>query len=238
MQSSNRETSFKIHQSTTRFCLPLSKFAKLPSNANKVLGVGCFIATSTSTSTSTNTSTSTSPGTAKQDVPSAFEDSSRMGMDNEQRVLVFQRTSTPRTVTDQWETPSGKAQFGKDQTLLETVVRVTKEQTRLNVIAIKGDFEPLECFNVNETPYKQYNFIIEVGPNEQGEGEGEGEGIGEGDGQGVSEGEGGIRLDPVEHQAYKWITLDEIHHLEMSEETRSVLENGFIALQRIAQRKK
>ncbi|WVQ80155.1 hypothetical protein IAT38_002260 [Cryptococcus sp. DSM 104549] len=165
MQNNFKYPSFRIHQSVTWFCLPLSKFSRLPSNASKRLVIGALIAHPSDPS----------------------------------RVLLVKRAAGETLFPGQWEIPGGKAEYGVDQTLLETVVREVKEETGLRVTAVKGEFEAFE-YKGSKGLCKQYNFVVE--------------------------GDGEVVLNPEEHEEWKWVEEGDLEGLEMTDVMRNCVRNG------------
>ncbi|WVQ99746.1 hypothetical protein IAU59_006888 [Kwoniella sp. CBS 9459] len=279
--------SFKIHQSVTRFCLPLSKFNKLPSNKGKKLIVGALIivpllsarpdqpsrsqqsSMAPASDASNQADQTVSPLSPSDSGPSSRSDS---GGRVRRKILLVHRAATENDYPDHWEIPGGGAEPGVDQTLLETVVREVKEETGLVVSAILGEFEGFE-WSESDTrdqnqeqeqeqeqeegkrrQYKQYNFIVEVEPNDDG---GDDVGIGIGPdtkslpGQeergtatnlkeiqraGRESGEPRFRATPTlndeEHQAYRWISeATELEGLKMTVNQMKVIKDGLKLIQ-------
>ncbi|OCF43026.1 hypothetical protein I317_03118 [Kwoniella heveanensis CBS 569] len=182
--------SFKIHQSVTRFCLPLSKFNKLPSNKGKRLIVGALISvpadqlgllpelkgpaerTQASPVPVSDQNTNLKIGSSSSPTPvsesaSSSPDKSETDADPSpgHKILLVQRAAHEDCYPYHWEIPGGGAELGVDQTLLETVVREVKEETGLVVSAILGEFGGFEWPGTGDeegSRYKQYNFVVEV----------------------------------------------------------------------------
>ena len=189
-----RNPPFSFHRSLTRFCLPLSKFAKLPSNVNKKLIVGAAILRPTSTIT---------PSPAET-VNTSLEKQSC-------RILLVQRAGHESVYPNQWELPGGHAEFGIDQTLLEAVVREVREETGLKVTAVRKEFEGFEYGE--EVKSKQYNFVVEVAMDKAGEAAEEESAAGL-----------EVVLNPEEHQAFRWVDRHSLEGLEMTDDMRRCVE--------------
>ncbi|WWC69333.1 uncharacterized protein I206_103271 [Kwoniella pini CBS 10737] len=133
--------SFKIHQSVTRFCLPLSRFSKLPSNQNKTLYIGSIITKSIKNSTTESI-----------------------------KILIVKRQLLNENENEnsfKWEIPNGKVKYGIDQTLIESIIRIIKDKIGLIVISIKKEIDSFEYqIDNNQKTYKQYNFITEISIND------------------------------------------------------------------------
>ncbi|WWC88983.1 uncharacterized protein L201_003898 [Kwoniella dendrophila CBS 6074] len=176
--------SFKVHQSVTRFCLPLSRFNELPSNHGKSLHVGAFITRSTD-------------------------------INDTKQVLLVQNNSSTDNGKSSWDIPNGKCQFGIDQTLLESIPRIIKHQTGLNVIAIKKDIKPIEypsgiSNSPNQEICKQYNFVAEV------------------DEKYLSQTDSpSSSSDQFQDLNYKWVSINELTEFDISDITRKVIQDGY-----------
>ena len=195
-----RNPPFSFHRSLARFCLPLSKFAKLPRHANKKLIVGAAILTPESIPASGHAET----------VNTALEKPSR-------RILLVQRAARESAYPNQWELPpGGHAEFGIDQTLLEAVVREVREETGLIVTGIREDSEGFE-YGEDKCKSKQYNFLVEVALAHTA-------GVVESTEASTSELE--VTLNKEEHQAFKWVDRDSLEGLEMKEDMRKYVESA------------
>ena len=113
-------------------------------------------------------------------------------------VLLLQRREDEKSFPGMWELPSGKRSFG--ETSIEALHREVKEETGLQVEIIR----PLSVFEyVVETADEirdttQINFLCRLTPGSQK-----------------------IKINPKEHQAAKWFTIEELHSLRnISEEVR------------------
>ena len=197
---------FTFHRSLARYCLPLSKFAKLGSNTGKRLVVGAAIVPfSTLSTTCPNFANHTHSTTAeKRTIPRENGNA-----DSIPKVLLVQRSSHEESFPDQWELPGGHAEFGTDQTLLESVVREVREETGLIVSGIVDEWKSFE-YGVGEQISRQYNFVVVVNdPNQDSNGKC-----------------AGVVLNADEHQDWKWVAKDEADELDMSEELRNCVRGS------------
>ncbi|WVF71115.1 hypothetical protein IAT40_005912 [Kwoniella sp. CBS 6097] len=241
--------SFKIHQSVTRFCLPLSKFNKLPSNKGKKLVVGALIsvpsycvssARSHPTFTKETHPSSSSSSSSMTSISSATPKTTTTATESGRRILLVQRAASEieECYPNHWEIPGGEAELGVDQTLLETVVREVKEETGLVVSGILGEFEGFEWSGEGDmegSGYKQYNFVVEVNLNRDSEPGSSSSSIAEagvkgGQGHDYEHGHGPqvrVTLNDEEHQAYRWISDgSELEGLTMTVNQTRVVKDG------------
>ena len=98
-----------------------------------------------------------------------------------------------------YELPGGGVE--KDETFEEAVIRETREETGLQVIAILGMFNGFD-YQSNSKKVRQFNFIVET---ESGE----------------------IKLMPEEHDELLWVDANELENISMSPEMRKSIKNLF-----------
>ena len=100
----------------------------------------------------------------------------------------------------QYEIPGGGVDEG--ETFTEGAARETLEETGLRVSGVTGQFEGLDYQTDGKPKVRQLNYKVEV---EQGE----------------------VRLEPSEHDDYKWISEADIDTLSTSPEMAQCLRNAF-----------
>ncbi|ORX35545.1 hypothetical protein BD324DRAFT_652096 [Kockovaella imperatae] len=196
-----RNPPFTFHRSLARFCIPLSKFTKLSSNQGKRIRASVVI------------SEPYLPGTSNEG-PGSSATTPFVS-----RLLVVQRSAHDAAFANNWELPGEHAEFGVDQTLLETVVRGTREKTGLRVTGIKRELKGLEYHLSGGGVSKQFVFWVDVQGLEGTRGVQSVQGS-------HMEGESMrtlIRLDPIEHQAWKWVSERDVDGLHTTAETKECI---------------
>ncbi|KAF4308030.1 putative nudix domain protein [Botryosphaeria dothidea] len=148
---------------------------------------------------------------------------------NADRLLLVQRSATERAFPNLWEVPGGSVD-PEDETILHAVGRELQEETGLHVIAINHEVGKGVEFRTGsgERQASWLKLAFEVA-------------VAEMDGGLGAKKEGGaaeaipIRLDPIEHQNYLWVSEDEIKGGEingfrlefMTTDQREMMLEGF-----------
>lgn len=114
------------------------------------------------------------------------------------KVLVVRRVAYDDTLAGEWELPGGGVDSG--ETIEQGAVRELHEETGLEVDKILGTFEGFDYTTLKRPRVRQINFKVNVKP-------------------------GGIRLS--EHDAYKWITVDDIPRLKTNSVMQDCLNRAF-----------
>lgn len=140
---------FKVHPTTLRYALPLSKFLRLPSNAGKEISVGLIIVGRGYQGEFGKAFRGEEDGIAKiVELDKQDQDARAI---KPKALLVrsipeFSSVENYHEEQEGWDLPSIPALLGTDQTLLETVARCAKEKTGLEVKEIfrflgSGEYE-------------------------------------------------------------------------------------------------
>lgn len=122
---------------------------------------------------------------------------------NSKKLLLLQRSDTEDSFPSMYEIPGGGAE-PEDQTLLDTVIRETLEETGLVVTRILNTFDGFE-YSTSSGDAIQFNFVVGV--------------------------EGGmhtpVQLNPAEHQTFTWIGHpDELTELKLTGSMLKVVTDG------------
>lgn len=121
------------------------------------------------------------------------------------QLLVVQRADTEDQFPNMFELPGGHVE-PTDRSILYTVVRETFEETGLLVSHIASTFEPLVYESKAESGVirktLQINFRVLVKDKSV------------------------VKLAPEEHQAYRWISLQDVGDLITTDVMRAVIENA------------
>ncbi|KAG6916112.1 hypothetical protein DXG01_008387 [Tephrocybe rancida] len=123
--------------------------------------------------------------------------------DSSPKLLLLQRSDTEDSFPSMYEIPGGGAE-PQDRTLLDTVVRETKEETGLLVSKIVNTFPGFE-YTTRHGDAVQFNFIVEVegGPTPR------------------------ILLNPAEHQAFAWVDpSDDLARFQLTDEMLKVVADA------------
>lgn len=118
------------------------------------------------------------------------------------KILIVQRSQTEDIFPGLWELPSGKVEeFEKPE---EALIREVKEETALDIEIFKvfGDFEYQALKNSQMRQIKQINFLVTAKNIDQ------------------------LKLSS-EHQAYKWISQEQINDFDISDQIKKVLRQAF-----------
>ncbi|KAL8913352.1 MAG: hypothetical protein Q9171_001829 [Xanthocarpia ochracea] len=130
------------------------------------------------------------------------------------KILMLKRAAHEKNYPNLFEIPGGKVE-DSDHTILDTVQREVYEEASLKVKEVLGCVNSFDYCIEKKTSRKdggeesvwstslQLNFICEVA-------------------------EYGLSVDPEEHSEGKFISHSEIGDLEMTEQMRAVVEEGFI----------
>lgn len=123
------------------------------------------------------------------------------------RILAVQRASTETAFPDQWELPGGHIE-SSDSTIRTALGREVSEETGLGVKTCLSRFEDLEWISGSGSKSLQINYLVTVDEEE-------------------------VVLCEDEHQAFSWITRDEVERLEMTDGMRVVFGNAFACADRM-----
>jgi 8-oxo-dGTP pyrophosphatase MutT (NUDIX family) len=203
-----RNPPFSFHRSLARYVIPLSKFSKLPSNAGKRTVVGAAIL---APPTQDDDSLEASGGVEAGDGRTREGQWKSHAKELLPRILLAQRSSHETLYPNEWEIPGGEAEYGIDQTILETVVREVREETGLRVVEVLRDFEGFE-YGSEDRRSKQYNFLVKVDLKQEYK----------------------VILDPEEHQAFAWVSKRDMegedgNKFKMTKEMRRCVMNALEA---------
>ena len=130
------------------------------------------------------------------------------------RLLILQRASTEYAFPNLWEVPGGSSD-PEDPTILHSAARETFEETGLRLMRFVrevGKGVPL-----GKTRWVKLSFEIEVVEMHERKAEDEVDGV-------------EIRLDPEEHQDYRWVTEEEVkedRYPITTSEQKAVMLEGF-----------
>lgn len=123
------------------------------------------------------------------------------------RLLIVQRAATETGFPNLWEVPGGGVE-SSDPTIFHSVARETFEETGLKLTRIIREIGDGNVFPTRSGKLcKKFNFEIEVATTHDSERQG---GMLHG-GHSISDYGALIKLDPVEHQAYAWLSEAELH---------------------------
>ena len=145
-----KNPNFTFHRSLAHRVIPLSKLAKLSSNAGKRLVVGAAIVRPRE-----------AVAGAAQSSKLTTTAQTNQAQEGQPQILLVQRASNEEVYPNQWEFPGGHAEFGTDQTILEAVVREVREETGLQVESIRKEFMGFE-YETSKGRSKQLNFVVTV----------------------------------------------------------------------------
>ena len=132
------------------------------------------------------------------------------------RLLLLQRASTERAFPNLWEVPGGSSD-PEDPTILHSAARETFEETGLRLMRFVREVGKGVEFAEGKTRWVKLSFEIEVVEIHERKAENEEEGV-------------EIRLDPEEHQDYRWVTEQEIREDRypiITSEQKAVMLEGF-----------
>lgn len=114
------------------------------------------------------------------------------------KLLVVHRAADDDTLAGEWELPGGGVDPG--ETIQQGAIRELEEETSLVVDKVLGVFEGFDYTTAKKPKARQTNFKVTVKPSE-------------------------IHL--TEHDAYRWITLDEIPSLKVNDVMQACLYRAF-----------
>jgi len=114
------------------------------------------------------------------------------------KLLVVHRVANDDTLAGEWELPGGGVDPG--ETIEQGAIRELEEETGLVVDKVLGTFEGFDYTTAKKPKARQTNFKVTVKPSE-------------------------IRL--TEHDAYRWITSDDIPSLETNDVMQACLYRAF-----------
>ncbi|KAI8074086.1 NUDIX hydrolase domain-like protein [Gongronella butleri] len=118
------------------------------------------------------------------------------------RLLVVQRAAHESSFANMYELPGGHVE-DSDGTILDAVVRETKEETGLDVSSIDSTFAPFD-YRTHETAglSHQLNFRVRV------------------------KADAPVTLAPDEHQAFQWISMSDTEQLLTTETMRKTIRDA------------
>lgn len=114
------------------------------------------------------------------------------------KLLVVRRVAHDDFLAGEWELPGGGVDVG--ESIEQGAVRELKEETNLEVEKMIGTFEGFDYTTPKKPKVRQINFKVSVKP-------------------------GDISL--IEHDMFKWITVNEIEELKTNAVMKDCLENAF-----------
>lgn len=132
------------------------------------------------------------------------------------RLLIIQRASTERAFPNLWEVPGGSSD-PEDPTILHSAARETFEETGLRLMRFVREVGKGVEFGDGKTRWVKLSFEIEVVEIHGRKAEDE-------------EHDVEIRLDPEEHQDYRWVTEEEVwedRYPIITREQKEVMLEGF-----------
>lgn len=119
------------------------------------------------------------------------------------KLLVVRRAAHDDTLASQWELPGGGVDAG--ETIIEGATRELQEETGLIVESIIGPFEGFDFTTGKKPRVRQVNLAVTVKMNS-------------------------VRLDPNEHDSYRWIEKNQIGELLANEVMNTCLNRAFALL--------
>ena len=123
------------------------------------------------------------------------------GESNPPKLLLVKRAATESSFANHWELPGGGIE-STDGCVWDAVVREVKEETGLDVTGLVGRIDDME-WQGRSRHHIQLNYVVGV------------------------EQEDRITLNPDEHGESKWVEMDEVKQLYMSQEMRVLVEDAF-----------
>lgn len=115
-------------------------------------------------------------------------------------VLVVRRVVEDETLGGEWELPGGGVDPG--ETIEQGAVRELLEETGLVVDEMLGVFDGFDYATPRKPKVRQINFRVTAKP-------------------------GDVRLEPTEHDEYRWIVADDIPSLNATKEMQVCLYDVF-----------
>lgn len=123
-----------------------------------------------------------------------------IGVINEDHRLLVVRRAAEDYLGGFYELPGGGVDSG--ETFEESVTRELFEETGLKMLTIVSMFESFDYSTNTKPSVRQLNFIVKCEL-------------------------GSIKLEPKEHDDYKWITTEDISHLKTSGKMAQCLKDAF-----------
>ena len=116
------------------------------------------------------------------------------------KLLVVRRVATDDFLGGEWELPGGGVDFG--ETITQGAIRELFEETGLRVGSIDGTFAGFDYTTPTKPKVRQINFKVTAKT-------------------------GDIRLEPTEHDEYRWIEANDIPSLHTNAVMQSCLHAAF-----------
>jgi 8-oxo-dGTP diphosphatase len=118
------------------------------------------------------------------------------------KLLVVRRVAEDDFLGGEWELPGGGVDSG--ETITQGAIRELFEETGLTVDTVLGVFEGFDYTTPTKPNVRQINFKVSVHPGE-------------------------VKLEPQEHDEYRWITVHDVPSLRTNSVMERCLKNAFDA---------
>jgi 8-oxo-dGTP diphosphatase len=125
---------------------------------------------------------------------------------HQDKVLIVKRVSND-FLGGIYEIPGGHVDI--NETIYGCLIREVKEETGLNVNNILGYLGFFDYESKNKKLTRQFNFVVSV--------------------KNVNS----VRLNPAEHEDYKWISVKEINNYNLTPPVKKVIQNAYLFSQNL-----
>lgn len=123
-------------------------------------------------------------------------------VNSENKILVVHRSANDNFLAGEWELPGGGVDDG--ETIVMGALRELLEETGLHAETVLCRFEGFDYTTPRKPLVRQINFKVIAKP-------------------------GKVKLDPLEHDAFRWIDSDDIPSLNTNPTMQRCLENALAA---------